>query len=82
MPRKPIELPPEVARAFVRDMKAFFACGHDTIKADGIAARQLHALKQHYSGMLKLNGIKAMFVDAGSGVKHLALVLAFKSQAA
>lgn len=26
------------ARAFVRDMKAFFAYGHDTIKADGIAA--------------------------------------------
>jgi hypothetical protein len=53
MPRKPIELPPAVARAFVRDMKALFACGHDTIKADGIAAMQLHALKQHYSGKLK-----------------------------
>jgi len=25
MPRKPIELPSEVARAFVRDMRAFFA---------------------------------------------------------
>jgi hypothetical protein len=23
MPRKPIELPPEVAKAFVRDMRAF-----------------------------------------------------------
>jgi len=54
MPRKPLELPPEVARAFVRDMKAFFACGHDTIKADGIAAMQLHALKQHYDGKLRL----------------------------
>jgi len=32
MPQKFLELPPEVARAFVRDMKAFFACGHDTIK--------------------------------------------------
>ncbi len=38
MPRKPLELPPEVARNFVRDLRAFFACGHDTIKADGIAA--------------------------------------------
>lgn len=27
MPRKPLEPPPAVARAFVRDMKAFFACG-------------------------------------------------------
>ena len=25
MPSKPIELPPEIARAFVRDMRAFFA---------------------------------------------------------
>jgi hypothetical protein len=37
MPRKLLELPPEVTRAFVRDMHAFFACGHHTIKADGIA---------------------------------------------
>ena len=63
MPRKPLELPPTVARAFVRDMKAFFACGHDTIKADGIAAMQLHALKQHYSGKLRLTDIKALFVQ-------------------
>jgi len=63
MPRKPIELQPEIARAFVRDMKAFFACGHDTIEADGIAATQLHALKQHYNGKLRLTDIKAMFVQ-------------------
>jgi hypothetical protein len=25
MPRKPIELPPDVAKAFVRDMRTFFA---------------------------------------------------------
>jgi len=36
MPNKPIEPPPDVARAFVRDMKAFFKTkGHE---ADGIAA--------------------------------------------
>ena len=63
MPRKPLELPPEVAQAFVRDMKAFFACGHDIIKADGIAAMQLHALKQHYPGKLRLTDIKEMFVQ-------------------
>ena len=62
MPRKPLELPPAVARAFVRDMRAFFACGHDTIKADGIAAMQLHALRQHFSGKLRLTDVKEMFV--------------------
>ena len=63
MPRKPLELPPEVARNFVRDMRAFFACGHDTIKADGIAANTLHSLKQHYSGKLRLTDLKAMFLE-------------------
>ena len=38
MPRKPIELPPAVARAFVRDMRAFFA-DKDSIKRDEIAPR-------------------------------------------
>jgi hypothetical protein len=56
-------VPPTVARAFVRDMKAFLACGHDTIKADGIAAMQLHALKQHYNGKLRLTDIKAMLLE-------------------
>jgi hypothetical protein len=42
MPRKPIELPPAVARAFVKDMRAFFA-EKNAIKRDEIAARQLHA---------------------------------------
>ncbi len=63
MPRKPIELPPAVARAFVRDMKAYFAAGRDTIKKDGIAANTLHSLKQHYSGKLKLHDVKEMFVQ-------------------
>jgi hypothetical protein len=62
MHRKPLELPPEVARDFVGDMKAFFARGHDTIKVDGIAIGTLHMLKQHYSGKLRLADVKAMFV--------------------
>jgi hypothetical protein len=40
--RKPIELPPAVARRFVEDMRAFHA-EKNSVKADGIAARQLHA---------------------------------------
>ena len=58
MPAKPIELPPEVAKAFVRDKKAFFAAGGTGVKADGIAAMQLHALKLHYSGKLRLTDVK------------------------
>ena len=54
MPRKPIELPPEVAQAFVRDMRAYFAT--KGIAADRFAARQLHALKEHYNGKLKRDG--------------------------
>ena len=44
-------------------MKAFFAYGHDTIKADGIAAMQLHALRQHYDGKLRQTDIKELFVQ-------------------
>jgi hypothetical protein len=62
MPHKPIELPPAVARDFIRDMRAFFAAGHNTIKADAIAAQQLHALREHYPGRLRLTDVKDMFV--------------------
>jgi hypothetical protein len=62
MPRKPIELPPAVAPRFVEDKRAFFA-ERNTIRADEIAAPQLHALRQHYAGKLKLHEVKAMFVQ-------------------
>lgn len=60
MPSKPLQLPPEIARAFVRGMRAFFA-EKSTIKADAIAARQLHSLKQHNKGKLRLTDVKEMF---------------------
>jgi hypothetical protein len=41
-----MELPPRVAQAFVKDMRAFFAAAN-TIKQDEIAARQLQALNKH-----------------------------------
>jgi hypothetical protein len=62
MPRKPIQLPPEIARAFIRDLKAFFA-EENPIKRDEIAARQLHALRQHYAGKLKLIDVREMFLQ-------------------
>ena len=33
------------------------------IKRDEIAARQLHALRQHYAGKLKLTDVREMFVQ-------------------
>ena len=45
MPRKPLDLPPAVARRFVEDMRAYFA-ETNLIKRDEIAARRLHALRQ------------------------------------
>jgi hypothetical protein len=39
-------------------MHAFFRAGGTGVKADGIAAQQLHALKQHYNGKLRLTTSK------------------------
>jgi hypothetical protein len=43
-------------------MLAYFA-EPNSIKHDEIAARQLHALRQHYSGKLRLTDVTAMFVQ-------------------
>ena len=42
----PIELPPEIARRFFEDLRAFHR-EKNPIKADEIAARQLHAISQY-----------------------------------
>lgn len=66
MPSKQIELPPEVAKAFVRDMRAFFKAGGTGAKADEVAARQLHALRAHQGPRdkpIKLHQVKEMFVQ-------------------
>ena len=62
VPRKPIELPPVVARRFVEDKRAFFA-ETNGIKKDEIAARQLHALRQLYTGKLKLIDVREVFLQ-------------------
>src|SRR5262245_50392162 len=46
MVRQELKLPPQVAKAFVRDMKAFFKA-KDQLKQDEIAARQRCALQQY-----------------------------------
>ena len=61
--RKPLELPPKVARAFVKDMRAYFA-EENPYKQDEIALRQLHALKEHQGPREKalgLSDVKTMF---------------------
>jgi hypothetical protein len=63
MIRKPLDLPPAVARAFVDDMRAFFA-EDNPIRRDGIAVRQLRALREHQGPRekkLRLSDVKAMF---------------------
>jgi hypothetical protein len=65
MPRRPKELPPEVARAFVRDMRAFFA-EKSTIKADEIAIRQLVVLNEYLGRRqkpLRVTDVKEMFLQ-------------------
>jgi hypothetical protein len=69
--RPPFELPPEVGRSFVEDMRAYFAelDGH---KRDEIAARQLHALRQHQpqrEKKLRLSDVKEMFEEMRGYIK-------------
>jgi hypothetical protein len=61
-PKADRELPPAVARAFVKDMRAFLV-EKSPIKRDEIAARQLWALKQHYRGKLRITDVYEMFVQ-------------------
>ena len=60
---KPLELPPEVARRFFEDMRAFHR-ERNPIKRDDIAARQLHALSGHLrprDRKLRLSDVKELF---------------------
>jgi hypothetical protein len=67
---KQLDLPPEVARAFAKDMKAFFA-ESDKTNQDAIAAHQISAL-QRYEGprekKLRLSDVKEMFTEMRNGV--------------
>jgi hypothetical protein len=59
------EIPPEVARRFVDDMRAFFA-EKNGIKRDEIAARQLYTLRRYqrpHQKKLRLIDVKEMFLQ-------------------
>jgi hypothetical protein len=63
--RTPLELPPAITCAFVKDMQAFFA-EENRYKQDEIALRQLYALKQHLGPQdkaLRLSDVKEMFLQ-------------------
>ena len=62
MLRKPIELPPEIAKAFVRNMRAFLK-ENDGIKRDEIAASTSWLLKEYLprGAKLRLTDLKEMF---------------------
>jgi hypothetical protein len=65
MTSKSLDLPPAVARTFVKDMRAFFA-EEDRHKRDEIAARQLSALNQYRGRQetpLRISDIKMMFTE-------------------
>jgi len=64
MPSKPFELPPEAAKAFVRDMKAFFNA-NGPLMQDEIAAKQVWLLKQHLPSGTKLrtSDVKELFLQ-------------------
>jgi hypothetical protein len=63
MPRKPLEVPPAAARSFVKDMRAFLAA-KDGLMRDEIAARQLHALREHLprGARLRLTDVHELFL--------------------
>jgi hypothetical protein len=62
--RKPLDLPPAVARAFVDDMRAYFA-EENRLRRDEIALRQLYVLRERQGPREKtlgLSDVKAMFL--------------------
>ena len=63
MPREQLELPPQVAKAFVKDMRAYFKA-NDQNKRDEIAARQRSALSEFqgpHDKKLRLTDVIKMF---------------------
>ena len=63
MPRKQLEVPPAAARAFVKDMRALHAAATG-FERDEIAARQLHALREHLprGSKLRLTDVHELFL--------------------
>lgn len=63
MLRKQIDIPPQVAKEFVKSMRAFFAAKNQ-LKGDEIAASTAWMLKQHLpkGTKLRLSDVKELFL--------------------
>ena len=62
---KPLDLPMEVAKAFVRDMLAYFAEPNAT-RRDEIAARQMQALRKYQGARekpIRISDVIEMFQE-------------------
>jgi hypothetical protein len=62
MARPPLDLPADVAQAFMRDLEAYVAASTGLAK-DEIAARQLRALREHLrpsDGRLRLTDVRRL----------------------
>jgi hypothetical protein len=70
MPRKELSVPPAAARAFVKDMRAFHAA-KTGFEKDEIAARQLHALREHLQPgeKLRLTDVHELFLAMREALK-------------
>ena len=69
MPRKPIDLPPAIARAFVADRLAFLAESNQ-IKRDEIAGRQMAVLRQYQGPRekpVRIPDVREMFLQMRDG---------------
>jgi hypothetical protein len=64
MLRKELVIPPDAAKAFVRDMKAFFKASGQLMQ-DEIAAKQVWLLKQHlpHGTKLRIADVKELFLQ-------------------
>ena len=64
MLRNPFEIPSAAARAFVEDMRAFHRA-KTGLERDAIAARQLHALREHLKPgeTLRLTDVHHLFMQ-------------------
>jgi hypothetical protein len=58
--RTAVKLPPEIAKAFASDMRAFLV-EKSALRRDEIATHQLRVLREHVNGKLRLADVKAMF---------------------
>jgi hypothetical protein len=64
--RKPIEIPADIGKRFVADMRRFHR-EPNPIKRDEIAGGTMRMLREHYSGRLRVPDVKRMLRKCAYG---------------